>query len=155
MTTKELFTKHPDVLVKQSVGKFKRHFNMYAHLYSIGLVGMVLLYLFFRYFGANVINALVTFVIFFVIVKNGKIKRGVGRDGEYYGEVVNHKRHGSGRFSFVGGDVVRGSWKDNKLEGKAVYRFSNGAVLDGMWKEGRLIKIDKFKDLDELPAYFN
>ena len=155
MSFKELFKKHPHILYKQSKENLKTHITTFWHLYLVALLFFVSMIVFFKYFGAYMMNGLITFVIFVLIVSNGKFKRVSHSEGVYQGEMVNRKREGSGRFTFEDGDVVSGTWKKNQLDGDAKYKFSNGASLTGRWKEGRLTKIIYFKDLKQLPAYFN
>ncbi len=152
---KELFNKPPQVFLTQSKAKIRNHFRGYWHLYVLGMLSVIFTLLFFKFCGVYLMNGFITFGIFLVITSHGKFKKVSTQEGEYHGEVVQRKMEGQGRFIFRDGDRVNGSWKGNKLDGKASYKFANGAELKGVWKDGRLVKIEKFKDLDSLPAYFN
>jgi len=48
------------------------------------------------------------------------------------GEYQNHKRHGTGEFTFSNGSVFTGTFEDNKFI-KGTYTWPNGRVYNGEW----------------------
>ena len=83
MSLKELFKKHPHILYKQTTQKVKEHVSTFWHLYLLAILVLISVYVFFKYFGAHVINGLITFVIFVLIVSNGKFKSVLHKEGRY------------------------------------------------------------------------
>lgn len=84
-------------------------------------------------------------------------------NGEYYGNIVNSKRHGIGKYSWTSdncsGDWYIGNWQDGKRTGLGEYHWSNGNIYIGyfyesgrtgmgmfIWNDAEDIYIGEFKD---------
>jgi hypothetical protein len=57
--------------------------------------------------------------------------------GEYYGEIKNGKRNGTG-VNVNGSNMYNGQWKDNKRDGEGTMVFANGDKYDGKWKDDKM-----------------
>jgi hypothetical protein len=54
----------------------------------------------------------------------------------YEGDFVDGKRTGRGTYTSADGDVYEGDWLDGDRTGKGTYTFANGDVYEGDWLDG-------------------
>ena len=47
--------------------------------------------------------------------------------------------HGNGQYTYVSGDVFKGSFDESLPTGPAQYTTSQGEVIDGVWQDGLLV----------------
>jgi hypothetical protein len=63
---------------------------------------------------------------------NGSGKMVYANKDEYYGNWLNGKRDGVGKYTYTDdGRVYDGEWKHDKQHGKGVLTWPNGAIYDG------------------------
>lgn len=58
------------------------------------------------------------------------------RDGAFYGEIVNGKRHGMG-IMIIGERVYEGEWEGDCRSGHGFEEFPNGCVYQGNFVNGK------------------
>ena len=59
--------------------------------------------------------------------------------GEYDGQFVNNKEHGTGTQRYLRGDVYTGQWEDGRRHGEGTYTYANGNVYTGEFSKGEAI----------------
>lgn len=60
------------------------------------------------------------------------------KGGMYKGTLTQKKqREGTGKFSYLNGDVYEGEWKYDKRHGTGKIKFSNGDIYEGEWKNDK------------------
>jgi hypothetical protein len=59
------------------------------------------------------------------------------KDGTYYGDLQEGKKHGKGKMIYLSGKIYEGEWKNGKKDGYGKMTYANGDVFEGEWKNNK------------------
>jgi hypothetical protein len=61
----------------------------------------------------------------------------------YSGSLVTDTKEGFGKLRLSNGEVFEGEFKYDKIDGKGRFYTLGGGVVSGLWKENKLVSLDE------------